>query len=114
MLGWWQRAGEQVLLPVVVLPEITYLLSQRIGPAAELAFVEATAAGEFAIEGLEADDLARAAELMALYADAPLGFVDTAVAAAAERLGITSLLTTDRRHFSMIRPRHVAGFRLLP
>lgn len=98
----------------MVLHEITYLLGHRIGPAAELAFVEATAAGEFAIESLQADDIVRAAELMAVYADAPLGFVDTAVAATAERLGITSLLTTDRRHFAMIRPRHAPGFRLLP
>jgi predicted nucleic acid-binding protein len=70
-----------------VLPEITYLLGQRIGAPAEL---------------------------MATYEDAPIGFVDASLIATAERLDITSVLTTDRRHFSFVRPRHVRAFRLLP
>lgn len=111
---WWEGTAETIRVPVVVLPELAYLLSRRIGPSAELAFVEAVTAGEFTTEPLLDDDIARAAELMAAYADTPLGFVDSAVAAAAERLGIVRLLTTDRRHFGLIRPRHAPAFRLLP
>lgn len=102
------------MLPVTILAEITYLLAQRIGPAAEVAFVEAIAAGEFATEDLLPEDVGRAAEFMVVYADAPLGFVDASVAAIAERLGVVGVLTTDRRHFSLIRPRHLPAFRLLP
>lgn len=101
-------------MPIAVLPEIAHLLGTRIGPPAELAFVDAIVAGEFVTEPLLDDDIARAAELMAVYADTPFGFVDGTVAATAERLGVVRLLTTDRRHFSLIRPRHVPGFRLLP
>jgi hypothetical protein len=43
---------------------------------------------------------------MAKYSDAALGFVDASIVAVAERLKIKELLTTDRRHFSLIRPRH--------
>ena len=111
---WWEGTAENVRVPVVVLPELAYLLSRRIGPPAELAFVEAVAADEFTTEPLLDDDIARAAELMAAYADTPLGFVDSAVAATAERLDIVRLLTTDRRHFGLIRPRHAPAFRLLP
>lgn len=112
--GWWQQSAEQVLVPVVVLPEVAYLLSRRIGPSAELAFVKAVASGEFTTEPLVDDDIVRAADLMTAYADTSLGFVDSAVAAAAERLGVARLLTTDRRHFGLIRPRHAPAFRLLP
>jgi predicted nucleic acid-binding protein len=112
--SWWEGATGDVLVPVVVLPEVTYLLTRRIGPLAELAFTRAVAAGEFAIEPLLAEDVARAAELMAIYADAPLRFVDASLTAIAERVGVVSLLTTDRRHFSLVRPQHVSAFHLLP
>ena len=51
-------------------------------------------------------------ELVARYADLPLGTVDATVVAAAERLGITAIATTDRRHFSVVRPAHAEAFEL--
>jgi predicted nucleic acid-binding protein len=114
VVEWWQRNTRRVAVPVPVLPEVTYLLATRIGPAAEEAFVRAVAHDEFPLEPLEHDDVRRAADLMHQYADLPLGFVDAAVAAMAERLEVRELLTTDRRHFSVVRPRHAPGFVLAP
>jgi hypothetical protein len=34
--------------------------------------------------------------------------------AAAERLAITEVATLDRRHFTVIRPRHIGSLVLLP
>jgi predicted nucleic acid-binding protein len=48
------------------------------------------------------------------YADADVGFVDAAVLAVVERLREPKLATLDRRHFGMLRPRHVATLRLVP
>ena len=112
--GWWEHTTEEVLVPGLVLPEIAYLLQRRIGAHAELDFFQAVVAGDFTIEPLVPEDIARAAELMAIYGDTPLGFVDASISAAAERLGIVTLVTTDRRRFSLIRPRHSSAFRLLP
>jgi len=53
-------------------------------------------------------------ELVARYEDLPLGGVDAAVVAIAERLGIAEIATLDRRHFSVVRPRHVPAFVLRP
>jgi len=36
------------------------------------------------------------------------------IVAIAERLGLSTIATTDRRHFASVRPRHVAAFRLVP
>jgi predicted nucleic acid-binding protein len=47
------------------------------------------------------------------YRDLPLGTVDASVIAAAERLGISEVATVDRRHFSVVRPRHAEAFTLL-
>lgn len=51
---------------------------------------------------------------MLTYADLPLGGTDGLVVAAAERLGLTTVATLDRRHFSVVRPLHADGFELVP
>jgi predicted nucleic acid-binding protein len=114
VIAWWRRRARQVLVPLSVLPEVCYLLQTRIGPAAEQAFIGAVVDGAFTIEPLEAHDIARAAVLMAEYADLPLGFVDATVLAMAERLGTSEILTTDRRHFAVLRPRHARSLLLVP
>ncbi|HEX5409726.1 MAG TPA: hypothetical protein VFW89_08160 [Gemmatimonadaceae bacterium] len=60
------------------------------------------------------EDIVRAADLMSIYIDARLGLVDACIMAAAERLEVLGVLTTDRHHYSLVRPRHTNTFRLLP
>jgi predicted nucleic acid-binding protein len=47
-------------------------------------------------------------------ADLPLGTTDASVIALAERLVVAEIATTDRRHFRVVRPRHVAALTLMP
>lgn len=112
--SWWVEARHRVVVPVTVLPELGYLLQTRISPLAEYALVRSVAGGEFPIEPVGLDDLERTAELMKQYADFPLGLVDGSIVAVAERLDAGDLLTTDRRHFGAIRPRHLPAFTLHP
>ena len=44
----------------------------------------------------------------------PLGGTDAALIALAERLGVTEVATVDRRYFTVVRPRHVESFVLVP
>ena len=111
---WWKANTERVVVPVCVLPEVCYLLHTRISPDAEASFVRSLALGEFEVESLEQDDFERIEAIMNKYADLNLGFVDAAVAVTAERLDAVTVLTTDRRHFSAIRPRHASAFQLSP
>jgi uncharacterized protein len=103
---------QRLLAPVSILAEVCYLLRERIGEQAELAFVTSIAAGEVAVEDLNASDWTRVAELMRQY-DA-IGMVDASVIAIAERLKIDTLATTDRRHFTFVRPAHVDRLTLVP
>jgi uncharacterized protein len=114
VVEWWRANREQVVVPVCVLPEVCYLLHTRISQQAESAFIRAVAKGEFVVEPLEPADITRAAMLVGKYADLELGFVDATVIATAERLDATEVLTTDRRHFSAVRPHHVGALRLSP
>lgn len=46
-------------------------------------------------------------------ADLPSGTTDATVVALAERLGVSEVATLDRRHFSVVRSRHVFALTLL-
>jgi predicted nucleic acid-binding protein len=59
-------------------------------------------------------DIRRMAELVETYVDLPLGIVDAAVIAIAERLQLTEIATLDQRHFGVVRPSHTRAFTLLP
>jgi predicted nucleic acid-binding protein len=105
---------DQLVIPVSVVVEASFLIERHLGPAAEAKFLGSLGPSDVVVEQLAADDLARMAELVATYADLPLGAVDASVVAVAERLGATTLLSLDRRHFSVVRPRHTEAFTLLP
>jgi hypothetical protein len=72
------------------------------------------ARGLFSPEHVAPADWLRIAELVARYRDLRLGTTDASVVAAAERLGIRTVATLDRRHFTVVRPAHVEAFELLP
>lgn len=101
-------------MPVLVLTEVFHLVAGRLGPEPEVRLLGDLASGDFAIEPVAPGDWMRIAELVARYRDLPLGSVDASVVAAAERLGVTSIATLDRRHFSVVRPLHTAAFDLAP
>lgn len=109
-----ESRADELVVPVTVLPEVCYLMNRHIGRETERRFVFSLLQGEMRVENLAAEDLKRASRLLERYRDANIGFVDATVVAVAERLRIRRLLTTDRRHFSMIRPRHCPAFHLLP
>ena len=54
------------------------------------------------------------AELVEQYQHLPLGTSDASVVAVAERRRVTEVATLDRKDFSVVRPRHVHAFALLP
>lgn len=106
------RTRETLLVPVTVIPEVCDLLHRRLGPEAEARFASSLAAGELTVEPLRRHDLERAVKLLESHPD--LGLVDCTVVAMAERLRLPAVVTTDRRHFSAVRPRHVEALQLLP
>jgi uncharacterized protein len=103
-----------LLVPSPVMGEVGYLLQSRVGAQAEVIFLRSFGGDGFAVAELVDGDIPRMAELVGTYLDLPLGIVDAAVIAIAERLGLTEVATVDHRHFSVVRPRHVPAFTLLP
>ena len=104
--AWHARArsfveGEQrgLILPAPVVPEIDHLLGTRLGPKSRLTFYQAIIDGYYLVADLPVEGYARVAELNRRFDDLNLGFVDAAVVALAETLGLPRIATTDRRHF---------------
>lgn len=98
----------------LVIAETAYLIGRQLGAAAEARFFRAVADGELRIETITPADARRIADLIETYADLGLGGTDASLIAIAERLNIGKLATLDRRHFSVVRPAHTAGFELVP
>lgn len=109
-----EQADEPLLIPSPVLVEVDYWIGQRLTPGALVALVADIEAGAYRVVDLDASDYRRIRELCDRYADADIGFVDAAVFAVVERLGESKLATLDRRHFSLLRPRHRESIDLVP
>ncbi|MFC7385032.1 type II toxin-antitoxin system VapC family toxin [Sphaerisporangium rhizosphaerae] len=103
-----------LIVPTLVVAEAAYLISTRLGAEAEVKFLGDFARGVFAVQPVHPSDWLRMAELVSTYRDLPLGTSDASVLMCAERLGITEVATLDRRHFTVVRPRHATAMTLLP
>ncbi|WP_066070097.1 type II toxin-antitoxin system VapC family toxin [Frankia sp. EI5c] len=103
-----------LLVPAPVITEVCWLLESRAGSAAEATFLASLVEDDLTVVDLEPPDFQRMADLVRRYTDLPLGAVDASVVAVAERVQCTVVATLDRRHFHVVRPRHVDGFILLP
>ena len=103
---WHARArglieGEQrgLILPAPVIPEVDHLLGRRLGVRSRLPFYAGIVEGYYLVADLPVGAYARVADLNRQFADLELGFVDAAIVALAETLGLSRIATTDRRHF---------------
>jgi uncharacterized protein len=109
-----ETLDQPLLVPPTVLAEVCYLLNEWGGPAVEARFLRDVRPGGLQLAELTTADVARMADLVERYADLRLGGTDASLVAIAERLRIDRIATFDRRHFTVVRPAHVAAFTLLP
>jgi uncharacterized protein len=104
--SWHARArrliqSEQrgLILPAPVIPEVDHLLGHRLGQRSRLTFYAGIVEGHYLVADVQPAGYARIAELNRQFADLDVGFVDAALIALAEALGLSRIATTDRRHF---------------
>jgi predicted nucleic acid-binding protein len=109
-----ETTSEQLIIPSPVLVEVDHLIHARLHAGALVALLEDISIGAYSIEDVQLGDYDRIRGICDRYADADIGFVDAAVLAIVERLNEPKLATLDRRHFGLLRPRHVAALTLLP
>lgn len=72
------------------------------------------AGGAYLLPALDEDDLRVAADVLEQYAGQAIGVADASLVVLADRYATRTLLTLDRRHFSVVRSLGGAPFELLP
>jgi predicted nucleic acid-binding protein len=95
-----------------VITEAAWLLRKQHRPLDLIA--DAHAAGMFQLLHLEGDSLPEIAAIMRRYEDAGIQLADATLAYLAEREGIRTVFTLDRRDFSIIRLKRNRALKLLP
>jgi len=108
-----ERTGDPLVVPSPVLVELDWLGDARGVPVLDATLVSVEN-GSIEVIDLSPADYTRIRELCRQYQDLGLGMVDASVIAVAERLGEETIATLDHRHFSVVRPRHVTAFTLVP
>jgi uncharacterized protein len=109
-----ETARERRVIPAPVLVELEYWCANSLLVDAFSGVLDEIDRSHLFVEDLAAADYRRVRELLSTYADLRVGFVDAAVLAVVERLREPKLATLDRRHFSVMRPRHIDALELLP
>lgn len=107
-----EDARYRLIIPALIVAEVTYLVGTRLGAGIESRFLRGLAAMD--VEGPSPDDWPRIADLVERYRDFPLGGADASLIALAERLNVETIVTLDERHFRAVRPWHRKTFRLVP
>ena len=95
-----------------VITEAAWLLRKR--PGALLNIIQGFAGGLFALAPLDVADLAAIAGIMHRYEHIGLQLADAALIHLAEREGIRTVFTLDRRDFSIVRLKRNRPVRLIP
>ena len=107
-----ERSDLQLVIPALAVAEASYLAQRRLGPRAEHLLL--TGLADMDVAAPTPEDFLRMADLVDRYADWPLGGCDASVLALAERLGTTTVITFDHRHFGALRTAAGEPLTLLP
>lgn len=106
-----QKESSGLIVPAPVIPEVDHLLG-RLGVGARRFLYQGLAESHYFVADLPKDAYQRVIEIDEQFSDLDLGFVDAAVIAIAETLGLMRIATTDRRDFGAVA-RHIP-IELLP
>ncbi len=86
----------------------------RDHPAGRDALMRMIEDGAVGLAHLTAEDAPRLRELMTKYADLPMDLADATLVRIAEREGIDTVLTFDRRDFRVYRAAGIGALKILP
>jgi len=107
------RELEQPLATVwPVVTEAMFLLADR--PDAQGALWQSLEEEAIALLPLDRDDVPRVRELMWKYRDRPMDFADAALVRVAEREGLDTVFTVDRKDFEVYRLSGRRRFQIVP
>lgn len=109
-----EATTDDIVVSPYVAAELDYLVATRLGVDAELHVLNELASGAYHLAEFTTPDLVAAVEVIARYREHEVGLADASLVVLAAHHRTKSVLTLDRRHFSVLRPLDGGRFRLLP
>ena len=106
--------NEEILVPNVVLPEVSYMLRRDLGYPRSMNFLDFFNYATVKLESVQKTDLDMVKIIAAQYADARLDLVDCCIMAISERVSVSRIATFDRRDFGIFKTRQGEYLDLLP
>jgi predicted nucleic acid-binding protein len=105
---------ESLVVPAFAAAEADYMILDRLGVDAELAFLTDLATGAFQVECLTTLELGRARDVAQRHRELRIGLADASVVVLAARFRTRRILTFDERHFRAMTPLQGRHFTILP
>jgi len=109
-----ENTDEPLVVSPYVVAELDYLVASRLGVEAELVVLRELAGGAWDLPAIDAEGLREAQVVIERYADQRIGVADASNVVLADRYGTGTILTLDRRHFTVLRPLAGGHFTILP
>lgn len=98
-----ESAEESLVVSPYIVAEVDYLVLTRHGSSAERAVLRELSSGAWELAEMSADRVVEALEIVERYADQPIGVADASNLVLARAYRTKTVVTLDRRHFSVLR-----------
>jgi hypothetical protein len=109
-----ERSEESLVVSPYVVAELDYLVATRVGIDAELAVLRELSTGAWELAAFGVPELEQAASIVRKYRDQHIGVADASNVVLADRHHTRTILTLDRRHFTVLRPLRGGRFAVVP
>lgn len=113
-VGVLRDRGGELKVPAPVVSECAWRIERNLGPISEAAFLRLITSGQLEVVDLSLADYSGCIELIETYADLSLGLVDASVVTVGENFGVDVLAALNHRDFTVVPPRHIDAFELIP
>ena len=112
--GWVEINDQVLVVSPYVVAEVDYLVATRKGVEAELAVLAELSGGAYELATMDAKAVASARRVVERYRDLGVGVADASLVVLAQRYRTRTVLTLDRKHFSVMRPLDGGTFKIVP
>ena len=109
-----ERSEESLVVSPYVVAELDYLIAIRVGIDAELAVLRELSTGAWELAAFGVPELEQAASIIKKYRDQHIGVADASNVVLADRHHTRTVLTLNRRHFTVLRPLRGGRFAVVP
>ncbi len=114
VVKWLLSTEPMMVVSPYVVAELDYLISTRVGVAAELGVLAELSAGAYELPHMKAADVKAARRVVKRYEKMNIGITDASLVVLAHRYRTRTILTLDHKHFRVMRPLFGGHFKIVP